>query len=267
MYPIEKLKRLPLRLRTRKAALLLQQAELDIEGGTLPDIRHLASLLTVMSTDHRIDKHTSARALQLSEDFRRGRVELSTLRKHLNELRHQILRSIGAEPAEWDFRCPGIPNSVHSHRTVFPARVYVEDVRSPYNVGAIFRTAEALGVEHIYLTPDTPLPTHPRAAKTARDTVDIIPWTIADLPGIQAMDGIFALELGGEPIGEFTFPDAGLVLVGSEELGLSPEALELADSRAGRVSIPLVGVKRSLNVSVAFGILMFAWHEHLSRRT
>ncbi len=49
--------------------------------------------------------------------------------------------------------------------------------------------------------------------------------------------------------------------MGSEELGLSPEALRLADASAGRVSIPLAGAKRSLNVSVAFGILMHAWQQ------
>ena len=62
------------------------------------------------------------------------------------------------------------------------------------------------------------------------------------------------------------FPVAGVVLVGSEELGLSPEALRLADEKRGRVSIPLAGAKRSLNVSVAFGILMYAWQASLSRK-
>jgi TrmH family RNA methyltransferase len=71
--------------------------------------------------------------------------------------------------------------------------------------------------------------------------------------------GIFALELGGSPIGEFAFPARGIVLVGSEELGLSPEALRLADRSLGRVSIPQAGAKRSLNVAVAFGILMQRW--------
>jgi TrmH family RNA methyltransferase len=79
------------------------------------------------------------------------------------------------------------------------------------------------------------------------------------------MAGVFALELGGKPIDGFTFPRSGIVLVGSEELGLSPDALRLADGQFGRVSIPLGGAKRSLNVSVAFGILMHAWHRALTR--
>jgi TrmH family RNA methyltransferase len=76
---------------------------------------------------------------------------------------------------------------------------------------------------------------------------------------------VFALELGGTPIDTFTFPREGMVLVGSEELGLSSEAIRLADTQCGRVSIPLGGAKRSLNVSVAFGILMHAWRSALTR--
>jgi TrmH family RNA methyltransferase len=52
--------------------------------------------------------------------------------------------------------------------------------------------------------------------------------------------------------------------VGSEELGLSPEALALAESSAGRVSIAMAGARASLNVAVAFGILMQAWYSRLA---
>jgi len=93
-----------------------------------------------------------------------------------------------------------------------------------------------------------------------------IPWAVADLESLQGADGLFALELGGTPLDQFSFPSSGIVLLGSEELGLSPEALELADRGLGRVSIPLVGAKKSLNVAVAFGILMEAWRSSLVPR-
>jgi TrmH family RNA methyltransferase len=73
--------------------------------------------------------------------------------------------------------------------------------------------------------------------------------------------GIVALELQGTPLGDFPFPPRGVLLVGSEELGLGPEALALAD--AGRVSIPTSGAKRSLNVAVACGIVLQAWAARL----
>jgi TrmH family RNA methyltransferase len=137
--------------------------------------------------------------------------------------------------------------------------VYLEDMRSPFNVGSIFRTAEAFGAERILLSPRTPLPTHPRAEKTAMGASRAIPWEVAELDSLCGRTDVFALELGGTPLDSFAFPAAGTVLVGSEELGLSPEALEIAATGLGRVSIPLAGAKRSLNVSVAVGVLLQAW--------
>lgn len=74
---------------------------------------------------------------------------------------------------------------------------------------------------------------------------------------------VFALETGGTPIEEFKFPERGICIIGSEELGVSPQALSRADY--GRVSIPMTGLKASLNVGVAFGILMQKWVEALVR--
>jgi TrmH family RNA methyltransferase len=54
------------------------------------------------------------------------------------------------------------------------------------------------------------------------------------------------------------------MIVGSEELGVSPQALAAADASLGRVSIPTWGAKGSLNVSVAFGIALQAWAFQLS---
>jgi TrmH family RNA methyltransferase len=131
-------------------------------------------------------------------------------------------------------------------------------------VGSIFRTAEAFGVEHIYISPFTPLPTHKRAVKTARGCEQSVAWSTAGLSVLDELGGVFALELGGTPIDEFVFPGQGVALIGSEELGLSPEALELAAAGAGRVSIPMAGAKRSLNVATAAGILLHKWFESVN---
>ena len=72
---------------------------------------------------------------------------------------------------------------------------------------------------------------------------------------------LLGLELGGRSLEDFVFPPSGIVLLGSEELGLSPRARELCTY--GIVSIPMSGAKGSLNVAVAFGILMHAWSEAL----
>jgi TrmH family RNA methyltransferase len=130
-------------------------------------------------------------------------------------------------------------------------------------VGSILRTAEAFGAERVWLSAATPVPTHKRALRTARGAAASVPWAVAGLEAAEKAGPVFALETGGKPLREFPFPASGIVLVGSEELGLSPEALALADRGLGRVSIPLAGAKRSLNVAVAFGILMQWWRASL----
>jgi TrmH family RNA methyltransferase len=67
---------------------------------------------------------------------------------------------------------------------------------------------------------------------------------------------VVVLETGGEPIDTFRFPDSGVLVVGSEELGVRPELLNRSDHR---VSIPMRGAKRSLNVGVACAIALYAW--------
>ena len=89
---------------------------------------------------------------------------------------------------------------------------------------------------------------------------EYLPWeskTLEELPGNLPF---FALETGGTPIADFRFPRQGIAVIGSEELGVSPEALDKAEAR---VSIPMAGIKASLNVGVAFGILMEAWTRSL----
>jgi TrmH family RNA methyltransferase len=88
--------------------------------------------------------------------------------------------------------------------------------------------------------------------------VDIVPWErceLSTLPGVP----VFALETGGVPLADFPFPRHGILIAGSEELGVSPHALAAADASLGRVSILCYGAKASLNVSVAFGIALQAW--------
>jgi TrmH family RNA methyltransferase len=128
----------------------------------------------------------------------------------------------------------------------------------------MFRSAESFGAEALYLSPLTADPSHPRCKRTAMGTVDVLPWerrSLDELTVVQrdACPAIFALETGGTTLRDFRFPREGLMIVGSEELGCSPEALALADASLGRVTIPMYGAKGSLNVAVAFGIVMQAW--------
>jgi TrmH family RNA methyltransferase len=198
----------------------------------------------------------------------------------INAVRHLLLAETGRFPADWDFiDHNGRLDS--AARRIFPGMsVYLEDIRSPFNVGAMFRTAESFGAARLYLSPHCADPHHPRAERTAMGCVDILEWERLPLeklpekllseklsvPGDdsfplanRADTPVFALETGATPLRDFTFPRAGVMIVGSEELGISPEALALADASLGRVSIPAYGAKASLNVSAAFAIAMQAW--------
>jgi len=258
MFPISKLRELSPRTRMRKVARILQGVEVEMASGHLPDARYLSSLLEVLDST---EVAGSARVLA-SEVA--GRADPDTVRRGVNDLRHRILAAVHAEPAEWDLLDPGTGRLDRSAVEVLPCAIYLEDIRSPFNVGSIFRTAEAFGAERILLSPSTPLPSHPRAQRTSLGATHAVPWEVADIASLRGERDVFALELGGTTLGKFIFPSRGIVLVGSEELGLSPEALSLADGSRGRVSIPLAGAKRSLNVSVAFGVLMNAWRAWLT---
>ena len=250
---------LPPKTRLRKLVLLLHNAELELSRGGSPDLTFFGSL-----TDTRTEGDQLLTQLSTQVDLLRqaitDRGSHSQLLRGINALRHAVLRVLNAEPAEWDFLNHENGGLARNKKQIQPFVVYLEDIRSPFNVGAAFRTAEAFGVSRIYLSPQTPLPTHKKALRTARGCDAIVPWEVADLSVLGQEQDVFALETGGTPISHFTFPSRGTVLVGSEELGLSPEALKLADSKAGRVTVPMAGAKRSLNVSVAFGILMWAWY-------
>jgi TrmH family RNA methyltransferase len=263
---IKKLRSLPRKTRLRKIVLLLQAEERDLELGREPHRDYLGSLCGVLIHDEGCgrDIHEAAEACRML--CASAGSEISVIRRQVNMIRHTLLRLLGAEPAEWDLLVPTSEQLDAAARTVLPMHLYLEEIRSPFNVGAIFRSSEAFGVENLLLSPTTASPLHPRAVKSARGAIKIMPWRFAELEEIQEQEGIFALELGGTPLGEFRFPARGIMLVGSEELGLSPQSLTLAASKAGRVSIPMDGAKRSLNVAVAVGIVLQAWHASLTGR-
>jgi TrmH family RNA methyltransferase len=200
--------------------------------------------------------------------------DLSMFLRALNNVKHILLAEIGKDQSDWDFTVSSGKLDPEKRQIFKGMRVYMEDIRSPFNVGAMFRTAESFGVEKIILSPLCADPRHRRAERTAMGCVDVIPWERQDFFSTQEnapTDNstetlpIFALETGGIPLAKFPFPRRGLMIIGSEELGVSPHALAAADASLGRVSIPCYGAKGSLNVSVAFGIAMQAWGQVLGK--
>lgn len=279
MIPPFKLSKLHPRQRVRKSALLFQEVEGVLRsalgpGGaaradkaarsTQASLAYAISLATFLAGDEELPATVRTAAASFPA---LAAAEGPAAIRAVNALRHTLLRESGQAPADWDFfdPCSGLPDP--GARTIMRGtKAYLEDIRSPFNVGSIFRSSDAFGLEELLLSPATADPGHPRAERSAMGATGLVPWKKAGLEVLEeaamAGEAIFALELGGEPIGSFDFPERGIVVLGSEELGVSAEALALC--RAGKVSIPMSGAKGSLNVGVAFGILLYAWSSRLS---
>jgi RNA methyltransferase, TrmH family len=256
MITLLKLAKLPHKTMLRKLVLMLADAEVGLVHGKGRSLPELVALLSGVKA--RLENGIPDLIGRLEKEN-----DDNLKRRYINNIRHEMLAFLGIEPSDWDFIDPDTGTLDESRRTVFPISVYLEDIRSPFNVGSIMRTADSFGISNVYLSKSTPLPTTKRAERTSRGTSAIIPWKVCDLEDISDEPFVFGLETGGIPIDEFRFPEAGTVIVGSEELGLSPEAMQFLRTKGGCVSIPLAGAKRSLNVSVAFGILMQRWFSSL----
>ncbi|MBO3749759.1 TrmH family RNA methyltransferase [Streptosporangiaceae bacterium NEAU-GS5] len=132
----------------------------------------------------------------------------------------------------------------------------VESVTSPFNIGSIFRTAAAFGVETVWLAGNATPPSNPKAQKTALGTDRLVAWH-EPVPGAEAVraakdDGftVVAVELTADavPLHEAKLTGDVCLVVGGEDHGCSPAILEAADAVA---YIPQVGRVGSLNVAVA----------------
>ena len=142
--------------------------------------------------------------------------------------------------------------------------IILQDVRSIYNVGSAFRTADAVGAGMVWLTGFTPGPdTHPeRVAKTALGAQGTVPWMRAKRAGdvIKQMRSkgvtVVALETGPDADDYRSFrphwPMA--VLVGNEVEGIGKRMSHNVDAV---LRIPMRGGKESLNVSVALGVALY----------
>ena len=143
-----------------------------------------------------------------------------------------------------------------------PVQVVLDNVRSAFNVGSIFRTADAAGIGCLHLCGITCWPPHPKLEKTSLGAHQYVDWkrhesTRAALLWLRSQQvPIVALETRPEAqvMGQFRWPRPVAIVFGHEVVGVSEEVLELADVL---LKIPMFGVKNSLNVASAFGIVAY----------
>ncbi len=264
MITVKKLLTLKTGTRQRKIVSLLKLFELNSLRGESPDMAYLVEIsraagnLESLTPDEKESITGLVKWLESDNDVPSGSADIA---RFCNSVRHILLKNMNSEPAEWDLVVPGDRIREPGERSVREFYLYLDDIRSPFNIGSIFRTAESFGIKRIYLSKDSASPEHRRAERSSMGTVSIVPWQTAGPYGLPDLP-LFALELGGTPLDSFNFPERGIMVIGSEELGVSPALLDRADKSMGRVSIPLGGVKGSLNVSVAAGIVLQKWFSY-----
>lgn len=159
-----------------------------------------------------------------------------------------------------------MPNN-QSKKANFHIEALLDNIRSAWNVGSIFRTSDGYGVRHLYLSGITPTPENKRVAKTSLGAEKSIEWTY--IPnGIEQIFELkskryFVVLLEEHPNHNGNLYTTKLqieyplvLVVGNEVCGTDPEIRELSDFI---LSIPMMGSKKSLNVAVAFGIALSAF--------
>lgn len=146
----------------------------------------------------------------------------------------------------------------------FPLTLVLDNIRSGYNIGAVFRTCDALAMEQVILCGITAQPPHREIRKTALGASESVRWSYAEdtIEAIVALKKqgytILALEQVTDSVSLLDFaPEADqkyALVVGNEVEGVKQEVIDLADVC---LEIPQFGTKHSLNVSVSAGIAMW----------
>lgn len=151
-----------------------------------------------------------------------------------------------------------------------PLVVVLDDVRSMYNVGSVFRTSDAFRVSSIYLCGITATPPHAEIHKTALGAEDTVDWRHFD----NTMDAVQSLRAEGYHIfsieqceGSTMLQNLSLnpelkyaVILGNEVKGVKQEVVDASDSC---LEIPQFGTKHSLNVSTTAGMIIWEFAKHL----
>jgi len=143
-----------------------------------------------------------------------------------------------------------------------PVSILLDNVRSMYNVGAFFRTADAAGIEKLYLCGITSHPPKKGISKTALGAEERAPWEHAwdPLPLVAALRArnyeIAAVETSVHAVDLFDWKPSFPVCVvfGHEVDGIRPQIAERCDTH---VRIPMLGIKHSLNVATAGGVAIY----------
>ena len=139
--------------------------------------------------------------------------------------------------------------------------VVLDNIRSVFNVGSFFRTADAVGNAELCLCGITATPDNPKMFKTALGATESVEWSYFNnvMEAIDQLKAesvpIYSVELieGAEHFQKVKYPDTIALVFGHEKNGVSGFALDKSDKI---IYIPMSGIKESLNVATSAGIVM-----------
>jgi tRNA G18 (ribose-2'-O)-methylase SpoU len=146
----------------------------------------------------------------------------------------------------------------------FPVIVVLENIRSAYNVGSVFRTADAFLIEEIYITGYSAKPPHKEIRKTALGAEETVTWkhfkttkeAIEELRvekykiyAVEQTENSYKLHAGS-----FKQNEKIAVIFGNEVTGVEQSTIDICD---GCIEIPQLGMKHSLNVATAAGVVLW----------
>lgn len=154
-----------------------------------------------------------------------------------------------------------------------PLYFILDNVYDTYNIGGLFRLADALSASKMYLCGETTSPPNNRIHKASCGTYKVVPWAyypttsdaIAECKTHARSQHVSVLAIEQSPTSKPytsinpTFPLA--LVVGNETVGVSPETLSLCDAT---LEIPMWGINKSLNVIVSAGIVSYHFMANLS---
>lgn len=143
-----------------------------------------------------------------------------------------------------------------------PIHVVLDNIRSAFNVGSMFRTADACAVEHVHLCGMSAHPPHPKLEKTALGAHDYLPWTYYERTtrALEALRErgvtVVAIEVTPQASAHtaFDWPKPVAVVFGNEVTGINDRVMRRCDDA---VRIPMLGYKNSINVATAFGVILY----------
>jgi tRNA G18 (ribose-2'-O)-methylase SpoU len=153
-----------------------------------------------------------------------------------------------------------IPLDEYNRLPKNPLYIILDNLRSAFNVGAIFRLCDAMRVSGLLLCGYTAFPPHKKLAKTSLGTIEYVPWKRFD----SAKNAVIFLRERGVPVwaAETTskskpydaveYPPKLGVVFGNEALGVSREVLDMCGEI---VEIPVFGFKNSLNVATSCAVI------------